>query len=306
MMLVACDICGRRYSLAEERLGQRLTCKSCDVEFEVCRGNEVDPEEPEFPVESPVENDDPDVEWTQLLKRTVGGICVVIGLGAMISLLFIDPRSGQAQAPIAAGNQPRLPAVINPPLAVNRPVFAPSPPQNFDITPPDPVMAAAPARLGNSNATPVTEPDPEDPFVVVDEPLVKPHFPSVPRGDIQDQMREAQERMAKQLEELNRQRPNITPPTRPAFPTRPGAVPQAQTRFGGINYDGPGSIPSSNRPVQRIQDLTVKQIVQVKWGNSWWPADVLELQGNDMVRVQYRGWSQTESVELKRVQLPHQ
>lgn len=232
MMLVACDICGRRYSLAEERLGQRLTCKSCDVEFEVCRGNEVDPDEPEFPVESPVENDESDVSWSQLLKRTVGGICVVIGLGTMISLLFIDPRSGQAQAPIAAGNSGMAPSLPPSFPAVTMPSRLESLPH--DTVPNsflrDSFTAGNLAPPANTETRPVPQSEQEEsPFVEVDEHPPQANQPLAPANaaDLQNQMRDVQERMRKQMEQMQRDRPfprgpNFGPPPHMGPPTHFG------------------------------------------------------------------------------------
>lgn len=303
MIQVACDICGRRYSLTEERLGQRLTCKSCDVEFEVCRGNEFDPDTPEFPEESPVEQEDSDFSWRQAITRTVGGICVVIGLGTMISLLFIDPRTGQAQAPIAAAKSVTIPSDRPAFPAVDPPLRSETALPNSAVAQPDPVETLNPVPPIDLATAPVMKPEEEvSPFVEVDEPQTTPNRPQFPepRSELQDQARDMHERMRKQLEQLERNRPETNP-----LPPR-GGMNRGKTMFGGVNYDGPSSIPSSNRPVHQLSDLSVGQIVQVQWGTSWWAADIMELRTNNTVRVKYRGWSQSEDVDLKRVQWPHQ
>ncbi len=230
MIQVACDICGRRYSLAEERLGQRLTCKSCDVEFEVSRDNEFDPDSPEFPEESPVEEEDSDFSWRQAITRTVGGICVVIGLGTMISLLFIDPRTGQAQAPIAAGKRVTIPSAPPTIPAENPPIRWESALPNSSMAEPDPVETANPVPPIDPATAPVMKPEGEaSPFVEVDEPRPTPNRPQFPgpRTDLQDQAREMHERMKKQLDQM--QRP-------PSFSMPPG-------HFGPPAQGGPPSRP---------------------------------------------------------------
>lgn len=47
-LCVACDICGHRYVLPQEREGRNLKCKSCGVPFEVSRDSGYDPDSSEF------------------------------------------------------------------------------------------------------------------------------------------------------------------------------------------------------------------------------------------------------------------
>jgi hypothetical protein len=53
--------------------------------------------------------------------------------------------------------------------------------------------------------------------------------------------------------------------------------------------------------------LTSGQIVQVQWGNGWYPADILAVDADGRLRVRYRGWSDewNESVPRTRIQLAH-
>ncbi len=79
-------------------------------------------------------------------------------------------------------------------------------------------------------------------------------------------------------------------------------------RSGGINYDGPHSIPSSGRRIDATTPLEVGQIVQVQEHRQWYPADVLKVNDNGTVRIHYRGWSDTwdEDVPRSRIQLAHE
>ena len=54
--------------------------------------------------------------------------------------------------------------------------------------------------------------------------------------------------------------------------------------------------------------LNVQQIVQVEWSRTWFPADVLRINPNGMIRIHYRGWSSKydEDVPLPRIQLAHE
>jgi hypothetical protein len=90
-------------------------------------------------------------------------------------------------------------------------------------------------------------------------------------------------------------------------PTRPAAR-LAGRRTGGIDYDGPHSIPSSGRRVDATTPLEVGQIVQVQEHRQWYPADVLRVNDDGTVRIHYRGWSDRwdEDVPRSRIQLAHE
>jgi len=67
----------------------------------------------------------------------------------------------------------------------------------------------------------------------------------------------------------------------------------------------PGAIPSSGKPVTGGTPLKVGQVLQVKWGRTWWAARVVALKKNGSVRITYAGWAKSwdEWVERGRLQL---
>jgi hypothetical protein len=82
----------------------------------------------------------------------------------------------------------------------------------------------------------------------------------------------------------------------------------AGARIGGINYDGPGSIPSSGRRIDATTPLEVGQIVQVQEHRQWYPGDVLRVNDDGTVRVHYRGWPNARDADVprSRIQLAHE
>lgn len=70
----------------------------------------------------------------------------------------------------------------------------------------------------------------------------------------------------------------------------------------------PGPIVSSGIAVTATTELTVRQKVQVKWGDEWWAGEVLRVQPNGRVRIHYLGWDSDwdEDVPRSRLQLPRQ
>jgi hypothetical protein len=79
-------------------------------------------------------------------------------------------------------------------------------------------------------------------------------------------------------------------------------------KVNGINYDGPGAIPSSGRRIDPNTPLEVGQIVQVRDRAWWYAADVLRVNDDGTVRIHYRGWSDTadKDVPRSRIQLAHE
>jgi hypothetical protein len=101
-------------------------------------------------------------------------------------------------------------------------------------------------------------------------------------------------------------------PVAPLVPDTAAVPPHAGDAPAGadaaIDYDGPGSIPSSGRTVDRSTPLEAGQVVQVREGRRWYAADVLRVNDNGTVRIHYRGWSDKwdEDVTRDRVQLAHE
>ena len=87
MQKVACDICGQDYNILPERLGDWLECKMCQCEFEVVQHNFV------------VEKEQQRLSWNELwesdsvvlVRRIVRGVLILVVMGALASLFFIDP-----------------------------------------------------------------------------------------------------------------------------------------------------------------------------------------------------------------------
>lgn len=105
-LYVACDICGHRYVLPQDREGRNLKCKSCGVPFEISRDTEYDPDSSEF---KELDEDDEASESSlaPLWKiATVTGHCLagVVTLSMLIwmaTLLFKSPL--EAARGIAGG-----------------------------------------------------------------------------------------------------------------------------------------------------------------------------------------------------------
>ena len=97
-----------------------------------------------------------------------------------------------------------------------------------------------------------------------------------------------------------------TPPV--SSPPNAATNPAMSVAGGQPGYNVPGSIPSSGRTVTSAAQLSVQQIVQVEWGRTWFPADVLRINPNGMIRIHYHGWSRKfdEDVPLPRIQLAHE
>jgi len=88
MHQVACDVCGKEYSIAPQRMGEWLRCKECRAEFEVASYNFVDGKKSG--------DDDDETSWWDsdgmlLTRRIVRGVVLLIILSWLTSLFFVDP-----------------------------------------------------------------------------------------------------------------------------------------------------------------------------------------------------------------------
>lgn len=95
-LYVACDICGHRYVLPQEREGRNLKCKSCGVPFEVSRDSEYDPDSSEF--EELEEDEDtsesslaPLWKMATVTSHCLAGLVTLSMLVWMATLLFKSP-----------------------------------------------------------------------------------------------------------------------------------------------------------------------------------------------------------------------
>lgn len=71
---------------------------------------------------------------------------------------------------------------------------------------------------------------------------------------------------------------------------------------GTINFQ-PGSIPSSDTPVDADAPLTIGQDLQVKWQNTWWAGSVVRFEQDGKVRIHYFGWSDSWDEPKSRTEL---
>lgn len=69
---------------------------------------------------------------------------------------------------------------------------------------------------------------------------------------------------------------------------------------------GPAPITNPGREVGSSEALSPKQVVLVLWGQSWFPAEIVEVIGVNEFKVHYRGWSDSsdEVVPLNRLRHP--
>jgi hypothetical protein len=147
---VACDVCGHRYTLPEERLGRSAKCKSCGVSFEIRSDNFYDPETTEFDEED--EDDDeggsvlsPVWAIAKKIGHAASGLVTLAMLYWMSTLLFRSPKDALAQ-------NGRLPANPVKPHQQHQqpfqPNFTPRTPST-GVTPTPNVNAGPPAADGS-------------------------------------------------------------------------------------------------------------------------------------------------------------
>lgn len=103
---VACDVCGHRYELPEEREGRAFKCRSCGVSFDVDRENYYDPETSELDVDEDDSSDGDSMSPVWTIARNIGnGLAGLAAFGIilwMASLLFRSPQQLSAQSNVPA------------------------------------------------------------------------------------------------------------------------------------------------------------------------------------------------------------
>lgn len=65
----------------------------------------------------------------------------------------------------------------------------------------------------------------------------------------------------------------------------------------------PTQFPPGNYPVTSATRLAIGDQVWALWGGSWFPAQVLEVQGADLVKIHYYGWSSASDDSIERSKL---
>ena len=162
MISVACDICGRRHSLTNDRWEQRIHCRDCGVIFDVDEHNEFDPTVPEDAEKEIMEEEEQESLFSKVWGtaiHVVGTVCVVVALTWMVGLVFADPRA-TGPKPVVQSPPPSPPSTWTPPprpvnpMPVNPvpsvPVFpAPTNPvANLEL--PQPTVAHTPSPFGST------------------------------------------------------------------------------------------------------------------------------------------------------------
>lgn len=132
------------------------------------------------------------------------------------------------------------------------------------------------------------------------------HDPNASRPPPRKSAAEIEQEIKQKIDRAMNEAKN-SPPPQHQTPNRPR--PSASSRASGLaptsNYDGPNSVPSSGLMVSMASALKVGQIVQVQWGSTWYPADILKKNKNGTMRIRFRGWGESfdEDVPLNRIQL---
>lgn len=344
MTTVACDVCGERYEVARSAFGRSQKCKMCLVAFDVC-SHTVAPEVDEAQADD--EPGPSEFAVVQRAVGTGLTTLALIGCFAwMASLPFRNPREVSERVAVAAHTVTpvpgRTPAIPEPRVITLPAVTTPIPQSPSSPAEPlpgvsrfsNPAVTAAEGSTANTTTDSITpgplpgDVPPNSLPSQTGEPLklrigliVQVRQDNLVRratvlrvlSDGMVQVRYLDHREgtpqvdAVKAEQIERSPgdtpPNVSPST--AATNRPVAT--GPVGGGQHNYNGPGSIPSSGRKVDSAAQLRVQQIVQVQWGNAWYPADVVRINSNGTVRIHYRGWSNgsDEDITLSRVQLAH-
>ncbi|TXI10157.1 MAG: hypothetical protein E6Q76_04550 [Rhizobium sp.] len=167
---VACDVCGHRYVMTEERTGRTAKCKSCGVAFEVGPENYYDPETSELdePAASEEEESSGVSLWT-IASRCGHGVAGLVTAGIlvwMVTLVFRSPREAAAFVPSqVAARRASLPS----------PSPSPNPMPQFRVNPPQV------GRQPSVPSSPPFSPSPT-PFGPPQGPFSPPRFPNPARG----------------------------------------------------------------------------------------------------------------------------
>lgn len=77
----------------------------------------------------------------------------------------------------------------------------------------------------------------------------------------------------------------------------------AHKLLAGTVIFNPGSIPSSNVPVEPNTFLQVGQDIQIKYGSTWWAGTVLGMEQDGRVKVRYFGWASSYDESKTREEL---
>ena len=187
---VACDICGHRYVLPEERSGRNAKCKSCGVSFDVGPENYYDPDTSEL--DEPAKSDDDGSStmsiW-QIASKIGHGLAGLVTAGIlvwMVSLVFRSPREAAAYIPgnmatrrNQSSSNPNLTPRFNPgqPQVGRRPAQAPFVPPQAPFSPPkfpSPIRGIPePPVIDGSMGWPKSEPDTRPP---IPRPITRPEI----------------------------------------------------------------------------------------------------------------------------------
>lgn len=101
------------------------------------------------------------------------------------------------------------------------------------------------------------------------------------------------------------QRDGIRRPA-PSFEQDRARAPDAPSESGDRarlgKYAGPGSVPPTGRAVRPGTKLVEGMIVQGRWHSTWFPATILNVDG-DKVKVEWNGWDQQETLTRDKIAL---
>ena len=99
---VACDVCGHRYVLPDERMGRSAKCKSCGVSFAIKSDNFYDPETLETDEDEEEDGEEgsafsPVWDIARKVGHALAGLVTLAMLFWMSTLLFRSPQDALAQ-----------------------------------------------------------------------------------------------------------------------------------------------------------------------------------------------------------------
>ena len=86
-----------------------------------------------------------------------------------------------------------------------------------------------------------------------------------------------------------------------------GNVSPAAARPASLSssYNGPDPVEPVGNAISNSNEISVSQLVLVKWGNSWYASNVVAKRADGTVRITYRGWDNgQENVTVDRILVP--